>query len=66
MNKYFASKDTAERYAKEHGCKVDKCILLHEDGTPILDMGEHIEVYKVVIDDTGIENFGIGLKLQEA
>ena len=47
MIKFFANKETAERYAQAHGGKTDKCILLHEDGTPILDAGETIEVYKV-------------------
>ena len=44
MIKYYADRETAENAARQCGGKADKCILLHEDGTPILDAGEPVEV----------------------
>lgn len=66
MTKYYASNEAAIKYAKLHNGKVSKCIIVREDGTPVQDMDENIEIYKVVTDseDTGV--FGIGLYVQEA
>lgn len=63
MTRYFSDKSTAEKYAKRYGGKVSKCILLHEDGSPILDAGEHIEVWKYVKGKES--NVDIGFKVQE-
>lgn len=64
MTRYFSTEKTAEQYAKRYKGKISKCILLHEDGTPILDMGEPVEVWKVVTK--GKENkINAGFKVQE-
>lgn len=66
MTRYFSTKETAEKYAKRYKCKISKCILLLEDGSPILDMGEPVEVWKVTKGkQANINPFGIGLQLQE-
>lgn len=44
----FASEEAAKKEAAETGGTVDACKLSNVDGTPILDAGEPVIVYKVI------------------